>query len=89
MGIHNIDTMASSTDIELHCKDLESETIMMKKCDSNCVNPTTCRRMIRFRNNPIMIATVVKDREGNEMLIHLPKACQCVVKDKSLIRTCE
>ena len=88
IGKRNIDTTSPSTDIELHCKDLESETLTMKKCDSNCINPTTCRRMIRFQNEAVVIPSTVKDREGNEMVIRLPVACQCVVKDESSIRKC-
>ena len=88
IGKHNIDTTSPSTDIVFHCKNIELETITMRKCDSICINPTTCRQMIRFQNKPTMNGIVVKNRENIETLIYLPIGCECVVKNQRSVRQC-
>lgn len=78
----NLDTTAPSSDVELHCKDLSTETLMVKKCHDGCFDPIRCIKMVRYLNKPIVQASTVTDRSGNEYLIHLPVGCNCVVKSK-------
>ena len=85
IGKRNVDTTSPSTDIQLRCRDLELETITIKECASNCMNPITCTEMRMFRNEAIMVTIYVKDRKGNDNIVHLPLACQCVLKFKGMV----
>ena len=65
-----------------------TKQFLSKHCDSICINPTTCRQMIRFQNKPTMNGIVVKNRENIETLIYLPIGCECVVKNQRSVRQC-
>ena len=85
---NNLLTISQSSDIEIYCGNLQTDVIMIKRCHPSCINPTTCRKMIRFHNEAILFTEQVKDQEGNIGRLLLPKACQCVVKNRNLVKTC-
>ena len=79
---------APSDTFRLSCRNMESGSLMLTRCHSDCFNPIKCRKMIMFHNRPIYEHRVLRDDEGKETPLHLPIACHCVPKNLDRANHC-
>ena len=85
----NVGTTSPSIEYELKCKNIDVDTIVVTKCATCCVIPTTCELMKRLENKPITVRVERKHRnDENVISLHLPIACKCVVWNKNYKSDC-
>ncbi len=81
-------TTAPYDTFRLTCKNIESGSLTLARCHSDCFDPIKCRKMIMFNNRPIYVHQVLKDGKENEVYLQLPIACHCVPKNLARAKYC-
>ena len=84
---HTMESTAPYRTFRLSCRNLTVNMVDIKRCDSHCVHPKTCKPQKRIPSRPVRRLEQLEDVEGNKINLWLHVACECVPK-KSLSGVC-